>query len=93
MPCPGCEARQAEIDYLRKQNIDLTDKLMALANPAALAMARGQMPVLQPQVMSSQGPADAVIDGQAMILFDGKYVPLEEYNRVKAKVDQMASGG
>lgn len=94
MPCAGCEARQQEIEHLRKQVGDLTDKLLALANPIALAASRGQMVPVQQPVVTPQGMADVVDDqGRGYVLYDGQMVPLEEYRRVMEKVSTMASGG
>jgi hypothetical protein len=86
--CPGCEAMRAELAYLRKQNAELVDKMLALANPGALAVVRVQVPSL---TATPGVTKDA--EGKEWVDYEGQQVPLEEYRRVQDKIAEMYSGG
>jgi hypothetical protein len=83
--CLGCQARDSELAYLRGQNAALVDKLLALANPTALAVVRGQMPM---------GPTGIIRDekGNEFVEVDGRQVPMAEWQHGQEMLDKMMSG-
>lgn len=93
MTCQGCIARDGELAYLRRQNAELVDKIVAMANPVALAVSRGQM-IAPTQVATPLGTADGVDEnGQAYIVIDGRKVPQEEYNSAMDHLARQMSMG
>ena len=83
--CSGCRARQAEVEYLRQHVRDLTDRMVALASPNALAVARGEVAQAAPVVGL---PMD---DKQHVVLPDGEVTTAGEIRRVQAKIDEAMS--
>jgi len=84
-PCPGCRAREAEVAYLRQHVRDLTDRMVALASPTALAVARGEIAQPVPQVGL---PTD---DRAPVILENGEVTTAGDIRRVQAKIDEAMS--
>lgn len=96
--------REKEVETLAAQAATSLDKLVAITNPAALAVYRGEIPlgVDAAQVAPSAPPAEAarramteyVNDkGEPCVMLEGALVPLEELNRVQATLDAVLSGG
>ena len=83
--CPGCRAREAEVAYLRQHVRDLTDRMVALASPTALAVARGEIAQPVPQVglpMDNNAP---------VVLENGEVTTAGDIRRVQAKIDEAMS--
>ena len=106
IPCAACQAKDQFIAFLQEQVRDLTerlgaapDRILALVNPAALAVSRGQAvsPAIDPRAgtpTTLQGHQADVVDehGQGWMWIDGSLRAVEEVLRVRDKVDEMIAG-
>ncbi len=76
--CKGCEARDREIEWLRKFVESQEERLLALVNPAAHAQLHGQ-----PAAPSRDAIESFVNEhGEAFVTLNGRAVPLAEYQKL-----------
>ena len=94
MSCPGCEAREAEIGFLRAQIVEMQDRLLALTNPAAYQIYKG-IPLAAQASAVGIGGEPAITDpetGEAMIFIGGQRVKRSEYDKAMGKLEEQMSG-
>ena len=93
MTCAGCEARQAEIEFLRRQVGQLEDRVLATANPLGYQIYKG-IPVEQTQAQAA--PSGEVVDtdpqGQSWVWVGGQKVPVKEYQQGMDRLEEQMSG-
>lgn len=80
--CPGCQARDQELAWLRRAYERMEDRLMALVNPGALAQFRGETPGTSP---ANTGDAvESYVDdqGQCWVTVAGRQVKLEDWQQI-----------
>lgn len=92
MSCHGCQARDVELAFLRKQVTELQDRLLATANPAAYQVYKG-VPNAQ---AGEPAPADATTfrgpDGEEYLFIGGEQVAKAEYERMMSRLEDQMSG-
>jgi hypothetical protein len=90
--CPGCEARQAEIEFLRRQVSQLEDRVLATANPLGYQIYKG-IPVDQARETTQTGElVETDPQGQAWVWVAGQKVPLKDYQQGLERLEEQMSG-
>jgi len=85
--CPGCAAREREIESLRAMLESAQDRLLAASNPAAFQVYRGQP-------ASSVGAVPNGVDdhGQEFIMVGSQRIPADEYRQQMERLEAQMSG-
>ena len=92
MGCLGCDARDKEIDFLRRQVESLQDRLLAVSNPAGYQVYRGVPVHEMPQQQVAGDPVITDAQGEPYVMVGGQRVPLAEYERQMQRLDEFMSG-
>ena len=114
MSCAGCDARaaqvlflQALVDKLEARLERQEERLLALANPAALAQVRGEPAAAEPErTVDEHGVEwvklygrrikateyEAMLRGEGAIDSTGQFVSNEELARAEEKLNEMLGG-
>ncbi len=79
MACEGCTARAAEIDYLRVQNRELTERLFAATSPEAYAQMTGKG---APQ---AGGVERMTVGNETFAIVNGRAIRQDELDRFVAE--------
>jgi hypothetical protein len=79
MACEGCTARATEIDYLRQQNRELTERLFAATSPEAYAQMTGKG---APQV---GGVERMTVGNETFAIVQGRAIRQDDFDRFIAE--------
>jgi len=112
--CAGCDAPAAQIVFLQALVAKLEarlerqeERLLALANPAALAQARGEPATPEPQRVTDESGTEwviaqgrkikadefeAMLRGEGAIGDTGQFIPNAEMDRAADMLNKMLSG-
>lgn len=97
--CAGCEARQSEIEFLRRQIVEASERLAALLGLSASVGQQRRDPVVKDgveYVWVGEGyvPASdySKLANQAVVFVNDKAVNASEYRATIERLDSMMSG-